>query len=246
MRTERKLVRLLAAIFICAAVTGGIVCAAYAVLSEPDIPPRVLMYHLILEKPYNTYTDLFVRPNDFEAQLKAITEAGIETVFPKDTGNGGLTITFDDGYADNYTNAFPLLKKYNVKATIFVITDLIGTPEYMTAEQLREMSESGLVSVQSHTRSHRKLSSLTDAELDEELRGSKETLEELTGSEVYAVAYPMGDYDERVLAAVKKYYTVGYTTKAPHRVKTFDGLTYPRRGVPRSDDLTAFIEYIKR
>ena len=65
-----------------------------------------------------------------------------------------VILTFDDGYDDNYTELFPLLQKYNAKATIFVIPKAIGTPHKMTAEQIYELSRSGLVSIQSHTYSH--------------------------------------------------------------------------------------------
>ena len=71
-------------------------------------------------------------------------------------------LTLDDGYEDNYTNLFPLLKKYQAKATISVVTGSIGQPGILTADQIREMSDSGLVEFASHTVTHPHLTSLDD------------------------------------------------------------------------------------
>ena len=129
-------------------------------LTEPTVPdsdvvydengnfPAVVMYHLIMETPYNNNETLFVRPGDFEAQLQALTEAGYDFLFANDynkTAGNSIILTFDDGYLDNYTTMFPLLKKYSAKATVFLISDMIGHPEYMNEAQIKEMADSGLV-----------------------------------------------------------------------------------------------------
>ena len=68
-----------------------------------------------------------------------------------------VALTFDDCFVYFYNNAFPLLKKYNQKATIFVITDYINGENYLTEEQIKEMADSGLVKVESHSKTHQYL-----------------------------------------------------------------------------------------
>ena len=76
-----------------------------------------------------------------------------------------VIITFDDGYADNYENAYPILKKYGFKATIFLIYDFTNTyPNYLTWDQIAEMKESGLIRFESHTMTHANLAELTSIE----------------------------------------------------------------------------------
>ena len=90
------------------------------------------------------------------------------------------------------------------------MTGNIGHPGNLTADQIREMSDSGLVEIASHTVTHPHLTSLDDAALDQELQDSKQTLEKITGKEVQAIAYPYSDYDQRVCTAAAKYYRFGY------------------------------------
>ena len=142
---------------------------------------KTLLYHLVMDEPYSQYHDLFVREGDFEAQLLEIKRLGFETYFADEPeradGKPGVVITFDDGYIDNYTTVFPLLQKYNMKATIFLITDMIGTEGHLTKAQIKEMSESGLVHFGSHTVSHTKLDTLTEYEIQQEFLHSKEYIE---------------------------------------------------------------------
>ena len=90
------------------------------------------------------------------------------------------------------------------------MTGSIGQPGILTADQIREMSDSGLVEFASHTVTHPHLTSLDDAALDQELQASKHALEEITGKDVQAIAYPYSDYDQRVCTAAAKYYRFGY------------------------------------
>ena len=159
-------------------------------LYSPNI--KTLLYHLVADETYGDYTYLFVREADFERQLQTIRDMGFETYFADEPerarGKPGVVITFDDGYIDNYTTVFPLLKKYNMKATIFLITDMIGAEGHLTAEQIVEMSESGLVHFGSHTVSHLRADLATEYELQQEYLHAKEIIEELTDEPVLALA----------------------------------------------------------
>ncbi|MEA4832248.1 MAG: polysaccharide deacetylase family protein [Oscillospiraceae bacterium] len=210
----------------------------------------VLTYHLILDEPYTEYHYLFVKPADFEAQLKYISESGAETVFASELTSGKFSrssvkpvcITFDDGYEDNYTNAFPLLKKYNIKATIFVVPKTIGTERHLTDAQLYEMSSSGLVSIQSHGLTHSSLVGLSREKLEYELSESKELIESITCMPVTALCYPYGAYDDSVKAAAARYYTAAFTTEPPSDESGYklDVFAFPRSYVVRDMDIDDF------
>ncbi len=207
---------------------------------------KTLLYHLVSDETYGDYTYLFVREDDFEKQLIEIKNRGFETYFAdepqKADGKPGVVLTFDDGYVDNYTTVFPLLKKYHMKATIFVITDMIGADGHLTAEQMREMSESGLVRFGSHTVSHRKLDSLSAYEVRGELKKSKDILEDLTGIPVTALAYPNGIYTEKVeRIAFSVGYKLAYTTDAPTE-PYYENSRLPRNYVVRD---MAWDEFLK-
>ncbi len=180
----------------------------------------VYMYHSVREDPVNPDDpDLSVRPSELEKQLRFFKGRGIRTVFASELaglepGNERcVALTFDDGYEDNYTEVFPLLKKYGCKATVFMITGLIDQEGYLTADEIREMTDSGLVSVQSHTVSHEPLA-LGDKVYEEvvyEMEESQKRLEAVTGAPVDALAIPNGSYDGAVLDIAGRYYDVIFT-----------------------------------
>ena len=82
-----------------------------------------------------------------------------------------VILTFDDGYVDNYKNAYPILEKYNLKGTIFLISDFVGTyPNYMTWAQVDEMQQSGLIDFESHTLSHPELDKIPSDQVQHQRR----------------------------------------------------------------------------
>ncbi|MBR5452764.1 MAG: polysaccharide deacetylase family protein [Clostridia bacterium] len=202
--------------------------------------PAVYMYHLIMEEPFNSADGLFVRPSDFAAQLDAIVQSGAECLFADEyrlTETPSVMITFDDGYEDNYTTAYPMLMERGLKATIFLITDLIDTPGYLTRAQIREMAQSGVIRFGCHTKSHYDLSQQSAAMLDRQLRISKMLIEDLVGYEVTALAYPSGGYNDLVVSKVAELFEFAYTTKNPDKVSSDNMLLLPRYPVYR--DYTA-------
>ncbi|MCI9448773.1 MAG: polysaccharide deacetylase family protein [Clostridiales bacterium] len=214
--------------------------SAISVTEDPNAPqiykPKAMMYHLILEEPYNNLEALFVRPEDFEAHLNLLNELEYMYLFAEEwrmTSTPSVMLTFDDGYEDNYTNMFPILKKYGAKATIFLITDMIGTSGYMNEDQIREMAASGLVSFQSHTAHHNDLKNESADMLRAELAESAEKITALTGKPVRAMAYPGGSFNADIVSVVGEMFDFAYTTKSPTSTPEYQSLTIPRYYVAR-------------
>ena len=162
-----------------------------------------------------------------------------------------LAITFDDGYVDVYEKAFPLLKEFGFCATCFVVAGDIGVPSswhesdmpplpIMDRQQLKELSSAG-IEIGAHTRTHKRLTRLNDAELIAELADSKKILEDVIGKEVVSFAYPYGDFDERIVAAVKLAgFKVACTTASGWALTDQDLLRVRRLTVFGSDSLSTF------
>ena len=172
----------------------------------------VLNYHKI----DNMHISLSVKPEDFERQMKYLAEHNFHSITPRElyaalVGGAELPenpvlITFDDGYMDNYTNAYPILKKYGLKATIFVITGFLdrAQPGYFTWGQAAEMEASGLIDIESHTVTHTSLTDLTEEQVKMELERSKNDIERRLGKQVDFLAYPTGTYNLHIAALVKE------------------------------------------
>jgi peptidoglycan/xylan/chitin deacetylase (PgdA/CDA1 family) len=125
-----------------------------------------------------------------------------------------LIITFDDGWEDNYRNAFPVLAGYSMQATLFVSTGSVGSREYLDWSQLIDMDKGG-VSVQSHTVSHRGLVDLPQEEVVYELEASKKTIEDRLAKTVEFLSLPHGVMNKRVIDLAGKVGYRGICTSEP-------------------------------
>ena len=177
----------------------------------------IILYHNIT---YNYTRDdhkMHVDPDRLDEQLRAIKNAGYQTIFLDDyiqylegkaiLPEKPIVITFDDGYTSNYEYAYPLLKKYGMKATIFVITSRMGTQEttypHFTWEQAREMENSGVIRIESHTNTHPDMSVLSPQEQEEEIRRSKYLLDSNLHRNARMLAFPYGRYTEGAIEIAK-------------------------------------------
>ena len=229
-----------------AAEDGTLYFARQLTLSSPaeNVNVPVLMYHAVSDDLWG-YWDLFVSPQTIEEELLYLQENGFDTIWFEDLSHiedyeKPVILTFDDGYDDNYTELFPLLQKYNAKATIFVIPKAIGTPHKMTAEQIYELSRSGLVSIQSHTYSHGNLSTMDEEKLIFEMEESQKYLAALTGQVPYAVCYPEGTRSELSIEVAGRYYDYGLLMNGQLYNTSDDPLRVKRFYVPRGYDLGSF------
>ena len=201
--------------------------------------PRVLMYHMVREHIDGAkFNKLRVKPIEFEKQVAWMKAEGFHFVTMQELqANWGkhpektVAITFDDGYLDNLEHAYPILEKYQAKATIYVVVDrhdrdwstykkahhnsgeLAREPK-LNDEQVKFLAQSGVVEIGSHTLTHANLSKLSDEECLAELTQSKQALEIITQQLVMSFAYPFGIYSERDVEMAKQ---AGYSNAVTTR-----------------------------
>jgi peptidoglycan/xylan/chitin deacetylase (PgdA/CDA1 family) len=174
----------------------------------------VLMYHRVAdltarEARSPLMRDLTVAPADFERQMRYLVENGFTLLLAREVEEAvredlplpekAAAVTMDDGYHDNFEQAFPVLRRYRLPATLFLVTSTIGTARHLAWDEVALMHGEG-VGYGSHTVSHRDLTLLSLPELDFELGESKRVLEERLIERITAVAYPAGQYNATVAA----------------------------------------------
>ncbi len=185
------------------AVLAAFACWLWYMPSSGGIP--VLEYHMITDHPREDAQIYNVPPKVFEEHLNYLEEQGYTTItmleFMKarkgklELPEKPVILTFDDGYADNYEEMLPILEAHGMKATVYMITNMIGQPGYLTWEQLRDMQERG-VEIGSHTANHLPLTGLPPKEREDELKLSKLILEWNGIRTVFSLSYPNGKYDD--------------------------------------------------
>lgn len=230
---------------------GRLYCTSGILNTEipADIRVPVLMYHAVDSQIWG-HRELFVTPEVMEAHLKFLLDNGYDPIFFEDLHRADqydkpVILTFDDGYRNNYTELFPLLQKYQVKATIFIVTSSIGSKETsMTAEQVKELSDSGLVSIQSHTVNHRVLRGLPAEEQRLEMEQSKLLVTRMTGREPFVISYPTGVFDANTLPLAQEFYRYGVIVLRGDYITGTDPWTIRRynvRDTTTMDDLALML-----
>lgn len=172
----------------------------------------VLMYHMVGDEEGNAAV---ITEENFDKQMRYLKGHGYHPITMQelyDYVTKGSTlpekpvcITFDDGYADNYTIVYPLMKKYGFPWTLYLITGEVGKPNQMTWEQLKEMAESHTVTIANHTVTHPKLGQLPSRlDKEKEIRGAQEALAKELGVHTTWISYPYGDYDQETMDICKE------------------------------------------
>ncbi len=180
----------------------------------------IFMYHMITDDtPKNPNSEyLYVSPENFDMQLKKMHDSGYKTItfdelsksIEKDfkLPDKSFIITFDDGYLNNYTEAFPILKKYDYTAYIGITSKVIGDPdiyelEYFNYDQAKEMLESGVIKFTNHTYSHKDLSKLSEEEILFQITKSREDIYNNLGVYTDVLTLPFGYTSQRVQKIIK-------------------------------------------
>lgn len=211
--------------------------AAWAIYPAAGVP--ILCYHKISD----VEEDYSVSPGDFARQMEYLASHGY-TAVPLGDLVAHLTagrplppkpivITFDDGYEDNYLAALPIMEKYGMRATVFVVSDFVGQAPYLNWEQLREMRSRGM-GIGSHTLAHRALTELPPDERLRDARASKEGLEWKLDNPVVFLAYPFGKFDASLPGILKEAGYRGAVTTVTGLNKPGDDVyTLKRVNIPR-------------
>lgn len=165
------------------------------ITSSGDIP--VLMYR-------------FINRKTFELHLRILKLLGYETITFKDLAKIGLTnrrekkyiiITIDDGDKSDYTMFFPILKKFNMKAVLFITSE--SNSKKLSKEEIKELHESGLIEFGGHSENHKSMITLSKEELEKEILENKYKIEKIVGEKVLSFAYPYGHKTKRIEKAVR-------------------------------------------
>nr|WP_152846742.1 polysaccharide deacetylase family protein [Bacillus paralicheniformis] len=218
---------------------NGIETEWIKVKSPARIP--ILMYHSI-----SSGNSLRVPEAEFRGHMKWLKDNGYYTLTPEEAyivltqdqmpSEKCVLITFDDGYTDNFTKAFPILKEYGQKATVFMIGKSVGGKNHLTEKQMNEMRRSG-ISIQSHTIHHVELNGLAPGQQLDEMTRSKALFDRMFSQNTVMLSYPVGRYNEDTLKlASEAGYQMAVTTEpgaasreqgmhALHRVRISPGMS---------------------
>ncbi|HEV2340115.1 MAG TPA: polysaccharide deacetylase family protein [Patescibacteria group bacterium] len=183
----------------------------------------ILMYHYVeyvKDKNDKERQLLNVNPNVFEEQIQTLLSAGYIFITAKDLGDildgvkqppaKPIILTFDDGHWDLDANVLPILKKYNIHATTYIVPGFIGTnSDSLTPQEMQDVVNSGLIDIGAHTVHHISLKGKPLALVQYEVDQSKAMLENTYHIHVYSFAYPYGTFDQQTITVVKQ---AGFTT----------------------------------
>ncbi|MDP3142515.1 MAG: polysaccharide deacetylase family protein [Candidatus Omnitrophota bacterium] len=203
-----------------------VILAAAVVLSiiiwfRPFYVVPILNYHSV--SPTKYIDTPVLNPEVFAKQMEFIYRRGYKVISLDDyieqrqAGKrliNTVVITFDDGYEDNFTYAFPILKKYHFPATIFLVVNDLGKPRFLTLSQIKEMGKEN-IGFGSHTINHHYLPAVIEdgVELKQQIFESKKILEQKIGRPIDYFCYPLGGHNEYIKKMVKDAgYKAAFTT----------------------------------
>lgn len=188
----------------------------YALTELPTVRVPILMYHYVeyIRDPNDkTRQSLNTLPIVLDEQVKTLKQAGYTFMTAGELSDvllgkkilpqKPIVLTFDDGYRDFYIDAYPILKKYNAKATQYVIAGFLDHPNHMFTSDLIRISKDGLVEIGAHTVTHVWLKDALLTDVSYQVTESKKILEKRTGKEVVSFAYPFGAFDKQATEVVK-------------------------------------------
>ena len=224
---------------------------------------RVLAYHSITDKLIENDWDENTTPKDlFDRQMGYLADNEYNIISCREVIQcltahreippKAVAITFDDGYKNNYINAFPVLKKYNFCATIFLtinfLRDYSGNARYLSCSEIINMRKSGIVDFGSHGLTHRALTRLDEQQLNKEVERAKQKLEGIVNDKIYLFAYPFGharSFNKQIVETVKSAGFAGACTSifGLNDLKT-DHFLLRRNRISWLDDLSEFEKHL--
>ncbi|MCL6612495.1 MAG: polysaccharide deacetylase family protein [Peptococcaceae bacterium] len=220
------LISVIAFLILAAADAGDKLSESLVSVPEKFDGVPILMYHKINPDPGTGGYGLRVSPRDFEKQVAYLARSGYTSVSLTDLADHHekgkplpprpVVITFDDGYLDNYVYAYPILRKYGMTATVFVVAGTVGGIngfDYSEGRQplnrmagwreLEEMAEGG-ITIGAHTLTHPSLTGLEPEAARHEITEGKKRLEAALKRPVEVFCYPYGNYDQAIVQIVRE------------------------------------------
>jgi peptidoglycan/xylan/chitin deacetylase (PgdA/CDA1 family) len=221
-----------------------------AAVARHDKPVPILMYHVIATPPAGVaFPDLFVRPDDFAAEMQWLSVHGYHAVTlhrvyeywlrGTQLPSHPIVLSFDDGYLGQHTHAMPVLHKLHWPGVLNLKVNALNSRYTLPAWRVREMLAAGW-ELDAHTITHPDLTHVDDARLWHEVHGSRVELERMFHVPVEFFCYPSGRYDARVVAAVRRAGYLGATTTNYGLARPRDIYTLDRIRINGSDHLTGF------
>lgn len=229
--------KIFALTLVCIILTAGAVSASAAA------KVAALMYHSITTDS-SRWGDYTTSPDQLDSDIQYFQDNGYITMTATELASANMTdidgqkillLTFDDGYANFYTDVLPILKKHNAKATMYLIGSYINRYGYLTEDEAYELAHSGLVEIGNHTDSiHQMPLELLNAiypnpnsffDVLTDIQNNGEILRKITGSEITSLSWPYGYYTTELDNAVKNQlgYRISFSTE--YGVNFFNGDT---------------------
>ena len=217
---KKKIIIVILIIILITIVGWGII-KYYQYKKRQDVKIPVLLYHNFVTTVPESDPDNFNyinTPQSFEENIKTLLENDYKVISIKELNDANIRksnlsskpiiITFDDGYYSNYEYIYPILKKYNIKASIFIVTDKIGKEidgiKYLGWNECLEMQNSGLVEIYSHSKKHVFYDKLPVRRIRDDVKESYKDIEEHLGKQDLKVfAYPYGAYTDETVKTLK-------------------------------------------
>ncbi len=230
-------------------------------LGKKKVP--ILMYHSISDIAHPRFRQFTVPPTLFAEQMAYLYQHAytpitvtqfVRALFRRETTlpDRLVVLTFDDGFADFFKDALPVLKRYNFTATLYVSTAFIdGTSHWLRREketgrlmltwkQLVEISSCG-IECGAHSHNHRQLDTLPNSVAQDEIVLSKKLLEDHLGQKIFTFAYPYGKFNRVIQYLVgASRYDFGLSCEPGICAMSHSLLALPRIGVESSDNLETF------
>lgn len=221
----------------------------------------IFLYHYIeyvKDKGDTIRSSLNIVPTVFEEQIKTLKDAGYMFVTPSYLSMAlegkfkpvekMVILSFDDGYMDFYTDVFPILKKENVKAVVYIVPNFLDRPNYMYTWQLKEIAKSNLIEIGAHTMDHVWLKGMDPQRAQNEITESRVALQNLLNLPIDSFAYPYGAFDEVTLSLVRNAGFRNAVSTVPDVTQTTDNSLYLYRlrpGYRTGEALLKFIHQTK-
>lgn len=206
------------------------------VADEKIFSTLILTYHQIGREAYSDYPSLYVSARNFLLHMRVLKLLGYSSFYVyelidywkkgKPLPPRSFVVTFDDGFRGVYEFAYPILCRYNFKATVFIIaktlTEIFPVTSFpfLTLEQIKEMM-SNRIRIGSHASSHEKLSILSPQDALSEILESKFIIQQVLNTNVYSFSYPHNIYNQFIMSEVKE---AGYVCACTTRLSRYNSL----------------------